>query len=51
MYKRWKLPKSTIPQPEDLRFSNQVEICKKWKGFPNPIEGDPTFIGPYKPTD
>ena len=48
MFKKWKLPPSQIPQPKDSRFSNQVELMKKFKGFRNPIEEDPTLIGPYK---
>ena len=38
MFKKWKLPPSQIPQPKDSRFSNQVELMEKFKGFRNPIE-------------
>lgn len=51
MFKKWKLPPSTIPQPRDSRFPNQVELCKPFKGFRNPIKEDPTLIGPYKDPD
>lgn len=46
MNKKWELPKSIIPQSKDKRYTNQVQLEKKFKGFQNPIAGNEKLVGP-----